>query len=154
MSLKESYRPGLWVWLFPVTYLIHIAEEFWVGDGFHVWVARFGGGGLEPETFVALNATALVVMTAGTALVRRYSVMNWLVVAFGTTLVLNGVTHLLASVYTVSYSPGLISGNLLWVPLGIFGLWQVRRWLSRQVFRLAIFTGALIHAAVIVISLL
>jgi hypothetical protein len=32
---------GSWVWLFPFSYLIHIAEEYW--GGFPAWIARFWG---------------------------------------------------------------------------------------------------------------
>jgi hypothetical protein len=150
----ERSSPGLWVWLFPATYLIHIAEELWLGEGFHVWVSRFGGGGLELETFVALNAIALVFVIAGIAPVRTVRSMNWFIVAIATTLSLNGVTHLMASAYTASYSPGLISGNLLWIPLAVFGWWQVRHRVSQNAFRAAVLFGLLVHVVVIRISLL
>jgi hypothetical protein len=39
-------------------------------------------------------------------------------VALGTLVFVNGIVHLLLSVFTFSYSPGTISGVLFFIPLG------------------------------------
>lgn len=61
---------GNGVWLFPVTYLCHIAEEYWGGEGFYRWVARAAGAKLTAADFVTLNARACVLVVALIAFVR------------------------------------------------------------------------------------
>ena len=42
-----------------------------------------------------------------------------ILVALGTLVFVNGLTHLLLSIFTFSYSPGTITGVVLFIPLGI-----------------------------------
>lgn len=41
-------------------------------------------------------------------------------------LLLNAAVHLVSAVMVRGYNPGLGSGVLLFIPLGVFGLWQVQ----------------------------
>ena len=145
---RRGKLAGKWVWLFPLTYLAHIAEEYWVGEGFPAWVSRVAGVELTPTQFLSLNGIAWVLMVAGSILALQSASMRWLVISFGTVVLLNGLFHLIASFVTVSYSPGLFTGLLLWVPLGAFTL--LRSWTStkRRMFLLSMFVGIGIHAIV------
>ena len=133
-------------WLFPVTYLIHILEE-WFG-GFVAWFARVLGAGLTEGAFLSLNAAALVGMTVGVALAYSFGRMRWLFVSFGTVTLINAAAHVAASIATVSYSPGVLSGALLWLPLGFVTVRAGRGALKRRSFVAGIIVGVLMHAAV------
>ena len=64
-----------------------------------------------------------------------------MVVTLGTIAGINGVVHVTASAITRSYSPGTLSGGILWVPLGILALYDARRWLRPVVFIAAVAVG-------------
>lgn len=140
-----------WVWLFPATYVLHIVEEY--RGGFYVWLSRVAGVDLSREDFLAINAAALVVMTGGIALAWA-GVAPWLVAAFATIVTVNGLLHLGGSLLTQSYSPGVITGTLLWLPLGIYTLGRARRDLSRRQLAAGVSAGVLLHGLVSLIALM
>lgn len=118
---------GRWVLLMPLTYVCHIAEEYWAGESFYRWVARLGWT-LSDERFLVLNAVALAVMTGALLLSLRVRRAAVAVPAFSSAILLNAGLHIAASVLTASYSPGLITGVVLWIPLG--GYMLQRSWTS------------------------
>ncbi|MCA1613633.1 MAG: HXXEE domain-containing protein [Acidobacteria bacterium] len=137
-------------WLFPLTYLFHILEE-WVG-GFVAWFARVLGVGLTEGAFLWLNAAALAGMTLGVALAYRFGALRWLFVSFGTVTLVNAAAHVAASLATLSYSPGVLSGALLWLPLGFVTVRAGRGALKRRPFAAGVLVGALMHAAVTLLA--
>ncbi|HEY0005994.1 MAG TPA: HXXEE domain-containing protein [Pyrinomonadaceae bacterium] len=150
MTSAASIHPedlrGQWVWLFPATYLVHIAEEY-LGD-FPGWVSSFGYARITPSDFLQLNALAWLLMVLGIILALITPHMRWVIISFGTIVFLNGLAHSLASIATASYSPGLISGLLLWIPLGAWTLRRARRSATRRSLLAGIVAGFLIHAVV------
>ncbi|HEX9918450.1 MAG TPA: HXXEE domain-containing protein, partial [Pyrinomonadaceae bacterium] len=117
-------RPGasVWAaasrgWLYPATYAIHLLEELWGGEGFTAWLARVAGVQLSTHKFLVWNALALALTALGVWLAARYRRLRWLPLAYAVAFLLNALSHLAASLYTNSYSPGLVSGLLLWLPL-------------------------------------
>ncbi len=141
---------GSWAWLFPLSYLIHIAEEYW--GGFPAWIARFWGVESSLSNFLSWNGGALVMMTVGVILVLKTKSYRWLLVSFGMVVLINGVVHAVASVVTLSYSPGLVSGLLLFVPLGAITLRRARASMNRRTFRAGLIVGVLMHVAVVLLA--
>lgn len=145
--MAEDTASGRWVWLLPLTYLCHLAEEYWAVEPFYRWVARLGWTLSEPR-FLVLNAVALVVMTAAVWASTRWRAAALAVPALSTAVTLNGLLHVAASVITVSYSPGLVTGLLLWLPLGSYGLRRSRAALPRHRFWTGVCVGLLGHGIV------
>jgi Protein of unknown function with HXXEE motif len=141
---------GSWAWLFPAAYLVHIAEEYW--GGFPVWIARFWGVESSSANFLAWNGGALVMICVGVVLVLATESSRWLLVSFGTAVLINGVVHALASVATWSYSPGLVSGFLFFIPLGLFTLRRARRSVNARTMRAGLIVGVLMHAVVVLLA--
>ena len=56
--------------------------------------------------------------------------------------------HVGAALLTASYSPGLISGLLLWLPLGVAALTFGHRVLSERSFRSGVLIGVVAHVLV------
>lgn len=137
-------------WLFPVTYLIHILEE-WFG-GFVAWYARTVGAGLGEGAFLSLNVAALAGMTLGVVLAYKFGALRWLIVSFGAVTALNGAAHVAASLATLSYSPGVVSGALVWLPLGFVTVRAGRGALKRRSFVAGLVVGALMHAVVTLLA--
>ena len=141
---------GNWAWLFPISYLIHIAEEYW--GGFPAWIARFWGVESSSSNFLSWNGGAWVMMTVGVWLTLKTKSYRWLLVSFGTVLLVNGLVHALASVVTWSYSPGVVSGLLLFIPLGTITLRRARESVNRRTFRAGVIVGVLMHGVVVLLA--
>jgi hypothetical protein len=141
---------GNWAWLFPLSYLVHILEEYW--GGFPAWIARFWGVESSSGNFLSWNGGALVMMMVGIVLVLKTKSYRWLLVSFGSVVLINGLVHAIASVVTRSYSPGLISGLLLFIPLGAITLTRARRQVNRRTFRAGLIVGVLMHMFVVLLA--
>lgn len=119
-----TYREPALVWLLVASYAAHLVEEY-VG-GFPEWFALIRGSPLPLEAFLAINAVGLAAMAAAARAATRREDLGWLGIGIATIVLLNGVAHLLASLVTATYSPGLLTGLVLYLPLGQFAL--VRAW--------------------------
>ena len=91
-------------------------------------------------------------MMVGVALALRTKSYRWLLVSFGTVVLINGLVHAGASVVTRSYSPGVISGLLLFVPLGAITLLRARSRVNRRTLRAGIIVGVLMHGVVVLLA--
>jgi len=152
--VERARWPRAWGWLFPATYALHILEEWRCGETFTVWIARLTGVESAMGEFLLWNAVALVLMSASIVLTIRFKSFGWLLLAYGTAFLLNALSHLSASFYTTSYSPGLVSSLLLWLPLGALTLLRFRTTLSRRSRRAGLLVGLLIHCIVLSLTLL
>lgn len=148
--MRELPLP-LWPWLFPLTYAAHIAEEY--GGGFYLWLSRVAGVPLSRADFIALNAVAFVVMTAVVIAAVWRPETRWLMAALGTVVLVNGSVHVIASAATRTYSPGVVTGVLLWIPLGAFTLRRAAGDLSRRRLIAGIVVGLAMHAIVSALAL-
>jgi hypothetical protein len=103
-------------WLFPGTGLVHFTEELFAGGGFYRWVVLIGGAPVGMAQFGTATLVAFVSITIASWLARkRY---DWLLFALAAIILTNALTHLIGTLVTHSYSPGTVSGLILWLPLG------------------------------------
>lgn len=139
--------------LFPLSYALHVAEEAWGGESFPVWASRLSGASFSLEEFVVLNGAAFAAMCIAVVLPARWPRMRHVVTpALGTIVAGNGAAHVVASLWTSTYSPGLISGALVWVPLGTWALrWAALVLPARQCW-VGCAVGAFAHLAVSAIA--
>jgi hypothetical protein len=103
--------------------ILHIVEEFVYPGGFAAWDRRYRPGikkSITPRFHVIINVLFLIVCYDVGALRRSpWGVPLWLVV---TALQFsNAVWHVVGSVRTRSYSPGVLTGLLLYLPLCVYG---------------------------------
>jgi len=91
-------------------------------------------------------------MCVGVWLVLKTKSYRWLLVSFGTVVLINGIVHAVASVLTKSYSPGLVSGLLLFIPLGTITLVHGRERVNRRTFRAGLIVGVLMHLFVVLLA--
>jgi len=134
-------RVGKWVWLLPATYFLHIGEEYWGGEGFPCWISLVAGAHLTENEFMVLNCIGMLSMIAGVLLLRRGFRWRWILSTLSAVVLLNGSEHVAGSIITRSYSPGLVTGLLCWVPLGAFALWFEWRYAPRRAFKVGILAG-------------
>jgi hypothetical protein len=93
---------------------------------------------------------ALFVVLSATARQRRG--MAWYPAILAAIFVINGVLHALATWRYGVYSPGTVSGLLIYIPLGIFVLREMREYLSVNVFIACLAMGAVAHVFITFIA--
>jgi hypothetical protein len=102
---------------------LHICEEFAIPGGFPAWYRRYRAESsrVTPRFLVIVNA-ALLIACLDIALLghRLAGYAYWLTIA--AVLASNGIWHAWASYRSRSYSPGTVTGLLLYVPLAGYGL--------------------------------
>ena len=109
----------------------HIFEEFVYPGGFKSWWCAY-----RPETAVSVSNRFLVIITAAllaftvcVALAvqapRGNGVAAWLTLA--ALLFSNAIFHVIGAFQSKRYSPGMISGIVLYIPIAIYGFMHFLR---------------------------
>ncbi len=132
---------NFWLWLFPVTYLIHIAEEYWGGEGYPAYILRLRGVHLSTARFLIAQSVGLVLVTIGVILARQFNFPQMMLITLAAIIFVNGMTHAVTSLSVLSYGPGLFSSVFIWMPLGIFVLFHFKDAISRKRYWVAITIG-------------
>jgi hypothetical protein len=113
---REKFFSRL-IWLFPLVYVLHIAEE---APGFPSWVGSVLGGHIEVRAFYINNTVFMAVLLVLCFLANRFR-KPW-----STTLLFlwvsgqefwNFVFHVYAQFQFNSYSPGYFTAIFLYFPL-------------------------------------
>ena len=141
--------PNQMAGLLPVTIFIHQLEEFF--GQFPQWYSNLLNAQLSTQDFILINGIGLIVFTVS-ALFYILTKNNVLLAILGTFVFVNGVIHLLLSIFTLSYSPGTISGVILFVPLGIIIYKKIFPGLQEKERIIAIVTGTVILFTVSMIA--
>jgi hypothetical protein len=152
--LRWHYRDPLLVWLLVGAYAIHLMEE-WIG-GLPEWLAVVIGRPVPRPAFIVINAIAMVCAIAAaraaseraTARTARGAGSGWPAIAIATVVLVNAFLHILGSLVTATYSPGLFTAVILYLPLS--QLLLMRAWSQAEpgVFQRGVWAGVLVHAAV------
>jgi hypothetical protein len=153
MSDKSAPSVALWSWLFPLTYLIHIAEEFYGGEGYPAYLKRLRGVEMSSTKFLLGQAIGLALIVLGILIARRLSFPRQLLVILGTVVLFNGLSHLATSAYYREYGPGLASGVLIWIPFGVVTLTRFKSSMRRLRFWLYVAIGIAINVVIAMLTL-
>ena len=149
-SVRATPSPtDLSVWLFPLAYGFHIAEEY--AFHFPAYVANLSGRHISIPQFLVINAIFWLLMCATVVLVLARPSQGWLIVTLAAVLGINAALHIVGSIVTSTYSPGTVTGAFLYVPLVVFALRRILPHVSRSVAVRAAALGAAIHAGVILL---
>jgi Protein of unknown function with HXXEE motif len=143
----------IWLWLFPLTFLVHIAEEYWGGEGFSAYLARARGVQLSPTRFLVMNGIGWVLMIVGVILARKLGFAQWLLVCLGMVVMGNGLSHTINTLVTGEYNPGVISGLLIWIPLGAATLLRLKKEMQGRRYWVALAVGIAIQGVVALMAL-
>ena len=144
--MRWHYRDAALLWLFVPAYLAHLAEELL--GGFPAWIQVVVGRPLPMTAFLGINAVALALLVVGIRVAIRRESAGWMAVAVAAVVTLNAVLHLFGSVITGTYSPGLITGVVVYVPLGLLTLLRAWQQQPSATFGRGVAAGVLVHAIV------
>lgn len=157
MDLKNHHRPlgivDLCLWLFPLTYLVHVAEEYWCGEGYPAYILRVRGVHLSTTRFLVAQALGTVLMAGGIMLARRFNFPHMMVIIMASIVLVNGLTHTMTSSSNGVYGPGVVSSALIWIPLSIFCLVYFKRDLSIKRYLIGVVIGLGVNVLVFVITM-
>ncbi len=149
--MARGDRLGRLPWLLPATYLVHLAEEYYLG--FPAWLDDVAGARLTPERFLELNTFFFGVMVLAVLVATAIRPARVILVPLATVVVVNALLHLGGTIVTGRYSPGALTGLLLWLPLGLTLLTRLRREVPRLVLGLGMLVGVALHALVTLAAL-
>ena len=150
---NKSESVGMWVWYVPAAYIIHVLEEAFGGHGLMEWMAAGGGVDLSLAEFLGINMVGLGALCLAVWASRRWGRWQWPLISGATIFVANGIWHAAICVMTRSYIPGVLTGLLLYIPLGCVVMFRLRHLISMRVYVIAIVVGMMIHGATIWIVL-
>ncbi|MEO7970049.1 MAG: HXXEE domain-containing protein [bacterium] len=157
MDLINHHRPlgivDLCSWLFPLTYLIHVAEEYWWGEGYPAYILRVRGVHLSTTRFMVAQTLGTALMAAGIMLARRFNFPHMMVIIMSSTVLVNGLTHTMTSLSSGVYGPGVLSSAFIWIPLSIFCLVQFKRNLSSKRYLIGAVIGLGVNVLVFIITM-
>jgi len=157
MDLKHHPRPWEFVdfcsWLFPLTYLIHIAEEYWGGEGYPAYILRVRGVHLTTTRFLVAQTLGTVLMAVGIILARRLNFSYLMLIIMASIVLVNGLTHTVTSLTNGGYGPGVLSSALIWIPLSLFCLIRFKNNLSSKRYLIGIAIGLSVNVLVYVITM-
>jgi hypothetical protein len=113
-------------WLYGAPFVaacLHIVEEFFLPGGFAEWDRRYRpafASSITSRLHIIVNALLLVLCYDVWA-TRHHAIgpLLWMTVA--ALVFTNALWHLRGAWKTRSYSPGMVTGTLLYIPLTIFG---------------------------------
>lgn len=152
-TLLEERKDMIWAWLFPLTYLIHIAEEYVAGVALAPSPNKIRGANMTATQFLILNGFACALLVLGMILSRRYGFRQWLLVCLATVVMVNGLFHIAGTIRIAGrYNPGLISGVLIWIPLGIVTLMRMKKSMRPNKYWVAMAVGVGINVVVLLIA--
>jgi hypothetical protein len=141
------------MWVFPVTYLIHIAEEYWGGEGYSAYLYRLRGVHLSTGRFFFFQALGVVLIVIGIIISLQLRFPRFLLGIMGAIVLSNGITHTVTALRHWGYGPGLVSCILIWIPLGIGTLLALYGEMPLGRLVLAGTIGAAINGAVALIAM-
>lgn len=150
-DVTESFA-GPWTLLFPATYSAHIAEEYW--GGFAERVSETTGIAVSGLAFLGANALFLAAMCAIPIYAAGRRSRSYLIVALATVVTINTLLHIGGTLFMARYSAGLVTGVVLWLPLGVGVLARAHRMLPGESLRLGIITGIGMHITIPIIWLI
>jgi hypothetical protein len=152
-SSPSAAAINFWLWVFPITYLIHIAEEYWGGEGYPAYILRLRGVHMSTTRFLVAQSLGVVLVTIGVILARRFNFPQMMLIILGAIVLVNGITHSVTALGIRRYGPGLWSSIFIWIPLGIFTLLRFKNGVSGRKYWIAIAIGVGVNVVVGILTM-
>ena len=150
---KSFLYTAVLLWLFPLSYLLHIAEEYWGGEGYPAYLLRVHGVNFSGTRFLILQSIGIVLMVVGILIARRLNFPQLLLIMLATVSLTNALSHILSSILNSGYEPGLATSVFVWLPLGTFTLLRLRGLMNNRRYLMGVAIGLAIAAAIRMITL-
>jgi hypothetical protein len=146
MTLPGTSTQSRRLWLFLLVYPLHILEEI-------RGVGVFRGINLSLKQFFILSGAACLLLAIGILLAQRFRFPQLLEIVLGTVFVLNALSHIINSVVIRGYDAGLITGTVIFIPLGVASLVRLRTSMRRLRYFSGIALGLAVQGIITVLAL-
>jgi hypothetical protein len=133
--------------------LIHVAEEYWGGEGYPAYILRLRGVHMSTTRFLVAQGVGVVLVTLGVILARRLNFPAMMLIILGAIVLVNGLTHTVTALTIMRYGPGLWSSIFIWGPLGLFTLIRFRNSVNRKRYWIAIAIGVGVNVVVGILTM-
>lgn len=134
----------LWLVLFPASYLIHFAEEFWCGEGYPAYLLRLRGVAMTNRRFVVSQTLGFALFVVGCVISYLLGFPQLMIAILSGFISCNGLSHTITAISDRRYGPGLIASIVLWIPLGVVSIY----FLFGQMSNLRLLFGVVIGLAI------
>lgn len=84
---------------------------------------------------------------------RRFRFQEWLIVLLGTVALANGVSHTITAARTGAYNPGLVTGLVVFIPIGAISLLRMKPIMTEVRYLSALLVGLGTQAVVSILAL-
>jgi hypothetical protein len=152
-QIQSERTTAICLWLLPVIFLLHSAEEYWGGGGYSAYMGRTRGVAISPTRFIVLSSIGWSLILLGVVLARKLSFPQWLLACLGSLLLVNGLSHTARALSTTEYNPGLASALVVFIPFGAWTLVRLKPRMMNRSFWTAALVGLVIQVSVTLISL-
>jgi hypothetical protein len=153
-SASSTFSKSILPWLFPLAYLIHVTEEYLGGKALQTATdANLKGVNLTASQFIIINGIAFLLFLFLIFLAQKFKFPDWLLVCLATVMFINAISHTISTVVRAQYNPGLITGLLIFLPLGVLTLFGLKARMSAQRYLTAMVVGIATHAVVTLLAL-
>lgn len=149
----NKLNPKHIAWLLSVAYLIHLSDECFSGMGFHNWFSKIFDVNLSLNDFIIINSSGFLATVIIAILYHFGKINNFIITALCFLFFINGIIHLASSIMTSTYSPGIISGTVIYMPIGFLVFKNIFPLLPEKQRVPAIAAGIIIQVAVALIAL-
>lgn len=145
-----SLNPKQIAWLIPVAYLFHLADEYFTR--FPDWFSQLFKVDLSLNNFIIINSIGFTATVLIAVLYSFNKINSFVIAGLGTLFFVNGVVHIVATVFTFSYSPGTITGLLFYLPLGYLVYKNIFPLLPGQQRGLSVVVGISVQIIVAIVA--
>ena len=146
-----KFTPLIIALLMPFIFGLHILEEyFW---GFPAWFSDLLNAKLSVNKFLVINIIAFFIIDANGMLHVIKKGSNYFTAVIGSLLFINGISHVVTSIVTTSYSPGTVTGLILYLPLGIITFKQILPLIPEHKRKNVVMTALLIQIGIAIIAM-
>lgn len=141
--------PVLLIYLHSPGYMLHQVEEHW-GDRFRTFVNQRMFAGVEaltPGDVVGVNVGQVWTINVSALYAARFLDPGWALIS-PFAMVVNALVHIVSMVRFGGYNPGLATGFVLFLPLGLFSLYTIPATAIQHAFGLGAAIGLHILIAI------
>ena len=139
--------------LFPLTHLIHFAEEYFCAGGYPAYLMRLRGVHLPMAKFVGFQIFGFVFFVT-TGLISYYlNFPEFMILILGGLFVCNGLSHSITAIWDRHYGPGLITSAFVWLPLGLVAIYMMFGKISNVQFMIATLIGLSINGGIAILTM-
>jgi len=124
---------------------LHVIEEVRGVEGLH-------GINLSLHLFLLLSTGAWLLMICGIVLAHKLGFPQFIGICLGSTVFLNGLVHIFNSLITCRYDAGVISGTVVFIPLGVATLISLRNNMPKQRYFMGIALGVVIQTIATILA--